>query len=233
MPESKSPAKGHFLAWDKEYAHLKWGGPAPVRDVLARIPAGARVLDAGSGGGRYLGELAGHYAAVGVDVSLTALTKSREQLSRSGKIAGHTGASVHLLPFKKASFDGILCYGVLQHLFREEREDAVREFWRVLVDGGIVFFEAFGTEDMRCGGEPAKNVEGNSEEYSEESPEENTFLRQNGIIYHYFTKEELVLLFEGFEVLELEDVKKEKVFRGEIYRRHMVRAIFRKNIREN
>ena len=25
-------AKNHFLAWDREYAHLKWGGPAPVRD---------------------------------------------------------------------------------------------------------------------------------------------------------------------------------------------------------
>lgn len=229
MPESKSPAKGHFLAWDKEYAHLKWGGPAPIRDVLARIPAGSRVLDAGSGGGRYLGELAGHYSAVGVDISLTALGKSGEQLARSGKTASHLGASVHLLPFKKASFDGILCYGVLQHLFREEREAAVREFRRVLVDGGIVFFEAFGTEDMRCGGEPVKNVEGNSEGY----PEENTFLRQNGIIYHYFTKGELVLLFEGFEVLKLEDIKKEKVFRGETYRRHMVRAIFRKNSRKN
>jgi SAM-dependent methyltransferase len=225
MPGSKSPAKGHFLAWDKEYAHLKWGGAAPIRDVLARIPAGARVLDAGSGGGRYLGELAGHYAAVGVDVSLIALGKSQEQLARSGKTAGHLGASVHLLPFKKASFDGILCYGVLQHLFREEREAAVREFWRVLGPGGIVFFEAFGTEDMRCGGEPAKNSEGDYEG----CPEENSFLRQNGIIYHYFTKEELMSLFEGFEVLELKDVKKEKVFRGEVYRRHMVRGIFRKN----
>ncbi|WP_440954336.1 class I SAM-dependent methyltransferase [Methanosarcina sp. Mfa9] len=225
MPESKNPAKEHFLAWDKEYAHLKWGGPAPIRDVLARIPLGARVLDAGSGGGRYLGELAGHYAAVGVDVSLIALGKSREQLARSGKTAGHLGASVHLLPFKKASFDGILCYGVLQHLFREEREAAVREFRRVLVDGGIVFFEAFGTEDMRCGGKSAKNSEGNSEK--------NTFLRQNGIIYHYFTKEELMSLFEGFEILELKDVKKEKIFRGEVYRRHMVRGIFRKNSGKN
>lgn len=224
MPESKSPAKEHFLAWDKEYAHLKWGGPAPIRDVLACIPVGARVLDAGSGGGRYLGELAGHYAAVGVDVSLIALGKSREQLARSGKSAGHLGASVHLLPFKKASFDGTLCYGVLQHLFQEERETAVLEFRRVLVDGGTVFFEAFGTEDMRCGGEPAKYGEGNSEG----SPEENTFFRQNGIIYHYFTKEELVPLFEGFEILELKDVIKEKVFRGEVYRRHMVRGIFRK-----
>ncbi len=220
MPESKSPAKEHFLAWDKEYAHLKWGGPAPIRNVLARIPSGSRVLDAGSGGGRYLGELAGHYSAVGVDVSLTALGKSREQLARSGKSAGHLGASVHLLPLKKASFDGVLCYGVLQHLFREEREAAAREFWRVLEDGGIVFFEAFGTEDMRCGGEPAKP--------GGENYEENTFLRQNGIIYHYFTQEELMSLFEGFEVLELEDVKKEKVFRGEAYRRHMVRGIFRK-----
>lgn len=209
-------SKKHFLAWDKEYAHLKWGGPASIRCLQSYLPGGARVLDAGSGNGRYLGELSRNFTSVGVDVSLTALCSSRAQLARSGRFAEHVGASVHSLPFKSGSFDGIICYGVLQHLFAEEREIAVREFFRLLSGGGLIFFEAFGCGDMRCGGEPSSPFE------------ENTFARQNGIIYHYFTEEETKTLFYGFEVLELENVIKEKTFRGKSYQRHMIRGVFRK-----
>lgn len=209
-------ANEHFLAWDKEYSHLRWGGPASIRDLQAHLRPRSRILDAGSGNGRYLGELARYYTAVGVDISLTALRSSRAQLSRSGRFAEHIGASVHELPFKARSFDGILCYGVLQHLFREERGAAVMEFMRVLREGGFVFFEAFGSEDMRFGG-------GFSTPF-----EENTFARQNGLIYHYFSKEEVRGLFNNFETTELENVIKEKTFRGGAYKRHTVRGIFQK-----
>lgn len=210
------PAKSHFLAWDREYAHLKWGGPAPVRDIRAHLLPESRVLDAGSGNGRYLGELARHYNAIGIDVSLTALKGSRVQLERVGRFAEHVGASVSELPLKAHTFDGILCYGVLQHLFKEERENAIREFYHILREGGLVFFEAFGCEDMRCGGETSTPFE------------ERTFARQNGIIYHYFTRGEVRTLFRGFEAIELEDIIKEKTFRGEVYKRHLVKGIFRK-----
>ncbi|AKB19241.1 class I SAM-dependent methyltransferase [Methanosarcina sp. WH1] len=211
-----SSSKKHFLAWDKEYAHLKWGGPASIRNLQTYLALEARVLDAGSGNGRYLGELSRHYNTFGTDISLTALRSSRAQLSRSGRFAEHLGASVHALPFKPRSFDGILCYGVLQHLFKEEREAAVREFFRLLCSGGFIFFEAFGCKDMRCGGEPSSPFE------------EKTFIRQNGIIYHYFTEEEVKRLFCGFEVLKLENATKEKIFRGKSYQRHMFRGVFRK-----
>jgi len=211
-----SSAKEHFLAWDKEYTHLKWGGPASVRGMQAYLFPDSRILDAGSGNGRYLGELNRYYTAVGADISLTALRSSRAQLSRGGRFAEHLGASVSSLPFKARAFDGILCYGVLQHLFNEERESAVKEFGRILNEKGIIFFEAFGSEDMRLGGEPSVPFE------------ENTFVRQNGIIYHYFTEEEVRSLFIEFEVIELENVIKEKNFKGKTYRRHMVRGIFRK-----
>lgn len=209
-------SKEHFLAWDKEYKHLKWGGPASIRNLQAYLPPDVRVLDAGSGDGRYLGELSKHYTSVGVDVSLTALCSSRTKFARSGRFAEHLGASVHSLPFKSGVFDGILCYGVLQHLFKEEREAAVKEFSCLLRPYGFVFFEAFGCEDMRCSGEPSAPFE------------EGTFVRQNGIIYHYFTEEEVEGLFYGFEVFELESVKREKIFRGESCQRHMIRGVFRK-----
>jgi SAM-dependent methyltransferase len=209
-------SKEHFLAWDKEYCHLRWGGPASIRSLQVHLRPEARVLDAGSGSGRYLTELARYYSAVGVDISLTALCSSRVQFTRHGRFAEHLRASIHKLPVKSHSFDGILCYGVLQHLFLEEREAAVMEFRRVLREGGLVFFEAFGSEDMRCGG-------GFSTPF-----EKSTFVRQNGLIYHYFVKEEVKELFREFETTELDNVIKEKTFRGEAYKRHMVRGIFRK-----
>lgn len=211
-----SSTKNHFLAWDKEYTHLKWGGPAPIRDIQAYLLPGSTVLDAGSGNGRYLGELARHYNAVGIDISITALNGSRARLSRSGRFAEHLGASISDLPFKARTFDGILCYGVLQHLFKEERDSAVEQFSYILQKGGFFFFEAFGYKDMRCGGEPSIHYE------------EKTFARQSGIIYHYFTKEEVRKLFKGFEIMELEDVIKEKNFKGKVYRRHLIKGIFRK-----
>lgn len=216
MEKPSVSSKEHFLAWDKEYSHLKWGGPAAVRNLENYLTPGSRVLDAGSGNGRYLGELSRNYTSVGVDVSLTALDNSRSQILKSERFAEHVGASIHALPFKSGSFDGIICYGVLQHLFKEEREAAVREFLRLLRCGGFIFFEAFGCGDMRCGGEPSSPFE------------ENTFSRQNGIIYHYFTEEEVKTLFCSFEILELENVIKEKTFRGKSYQRHMIKGVFRK-----
>jgi SAM-dependent methyltransferase len=211
-----SSAKNHFLAWDREYAHLKWGGPAPVQNIQAYLPPGSKVLDAGSGNGRYLGELSRRYSAIGIDISLTALNGSRTQLARSERFAEHIGANISDLPFKAQVFDGILCYGVLQHLFKEERESTVKEFGHILRKGGFIFFEAFGCKDMRCGGKTSIPFE------------ERTFARQNGIIYHYFTKEEVKTLFKRFEIIELENVIKEKNFKGKAYRRHLVKGIFRK-----
>jgi ubiquinone/menaquinone biosynthesis C-methylase UbiE len=208
--------KEHFHAWDKEYSHLRWGGPASIKNLRVHLQPGMRVLDAGSGNGRYLGELSKYYAAVGIDISIAALHSSRAQLARNSRSAKHIRASVHELPFKARTFDGILCYGVLQHLFQEEREAAVVEFGRVLRERGFVFFEAFGSEDMRYGGVFSTPFE------------ENTFSRQNGLIYHYFTKEEAGVLFKEFETTALEDVMKEKTFMGEVYKRHMVKGIFRK-----
>jgi ubiquinone/menaquinone biosynthesis C-methylase UbiE len=208
--------KEPFLIWDKEYSHLRWGGLASIKSLQAYLLSKSTVLDAGSGNGRYLGELAKYYTAIGVDISQVALLCSRAHLTRSGRFAEHLKASVNILPFKDQSFNGILCYGVLQHLFCEERTATVAECKRVLLEGGYIFFEAFGSEDMRYGGKAPSKLE------------ENTFIRQNGLIYHYFTVEEVRALFSEFETIELENKIKEKTFGKETFKRHMIKGIFRK-----
>lgn len=214
----RTTLSANFLSWDLEYTHIKWGGPVSIQEVRNFIYPGSRILDAGCGSGRYLEKLAEYYTAVGVDISSTALQNSRVQLLRHDREAEHLKASVHLLPFKTETFAGIFCYGVFQHLFCKERTDTAKEFGRILEKGGLVFFEAFGQEDMRYGGTPAG------------LGEDNTFVRQNGIIYHYFTEKEVKMLFKDFETLKLESLKKEKIFKGIPYQRHMIHGIFRKAV---
>lgn len=199
-------------AWEEEYRHVSWGGPRPISAVEKVLAPGSFILDAGCGNGRYLLPLSKKYNVVGTDISVIALSRARNYLEKSGQDAGCVAASITHLPFSDGSFDAIVCYGVLQHLFENERLLAVEEFRRVLRPHGLIFFEVFGTDDMRFGGEEVEN---------------NTFRRKGGIIYHYFTENELESLFERFDIEELESTKTQKRFRGELYTRHHIKGTFR------
>ena len=201
-----------YRAWEEEYRHVSWGGPRPVSAVEKVLAPGSRLLDAGCGNGRYLLPLSKKYDAVGTDISVNALLRARDYLEKSSQVAGCVASSITHLPFSDHSFDAVICYGVLQHLFGNERLLAVEELTRVLRPHGSIFFEVFGTDDMRFGGDEV---------------EKNTFRRKGGIIYHYFTEKELESLFAGFDIEEIRSVKTEKRFRGELYTRHHIKGIVR------
>ncbi|MBN2110936.1 MAG: class I SAM-dependent methyltransferase [Methanosarcinaceae archaeon] len=198
-----------FRAWEQEYRHISWGGPRPISTVEKVLAPGSCILDAGCGNGRYLLPLSKRYEVVGTDISVTALCRARNYLEKSGQDAGFVASSITHLPFSDSSFDAVVCYGVLQHLFEEERVLAAEELRRVLRSQGLVFFEVFGTDDMRFGGDEV---------------EENTFRRKGGIIYHYFTEEEIGSLFRGFDVGEIKSTRTEKRFRGELHTRHHIKG---------
>jgi ubiquinone/menaquinone biosynthesis C-methylase UbiE len=199
----------HLLAWDEEYRHVRWGGPRPISAVEEHIPPGSRVLDAGCGNGRYLLPLSRKYDVVGTDVAVNALSEARSYLGRSGQYAECAASTITALPFSDHSFDAVLCYGVLQHLFESERVLAVEELKRVLKPSGMLFIEVFGTEDMRFGGQEVEN---------------STFIRKGGIIYHYFTEQELVSLLSGFAQVDIKSIITEKTFRGERHIRHHIKG---------
>jgi ubiquinone/menaquinone biosynthesis C-methylase UbiE len=199
----------HFLAWEEEYRHVVWGGPRSISAVEGTIPPGSRVLDAGCGNGRYLLPLSRKYDVVGIDVSVNALSKARFYLDRSGQYAECIASTITALPFSDGSFDAVVCYGVLQHLLEKERALAAEELKRVLTPSGSLFIEVFGTDDMRFGGKEIEN---------------NTFVRKGGIIYHYFTELELVSLLSGFTRVDMESIRTEKSFRGELYTRHHIKG---------
>jgi ubiquinone/menaquinone biosynthesis C-methylase UbiE len=202
---------GHITAWKNEYKNWK-GGPYSL-DILDSHSRTGRLLDAGCGCGKYALPLRMRgFDVVAVDVSLNALRMACKRRTGRELDIEFLAANIYRMPFKETSFDLIWCYGVFQHLYLKERELALFEFLRILKDGGLLFMEVLGVEDMRFGGFEV---------------EHNTFSRKNGIIYHYFYKFELEELLHLFSYKIMESLK-EKKFDGKSYTRHTISAIARK-----
>ncbi|MFZ2410489.1 MAG: class I SAM-dependent methyltransferase [Candidatus Methanoperedens sp.] len=205
---------GHIKAWKSEYKSWKGGRYSP--GLLNSLDRRGRLLDAGCGSGKYAIPLAMRgFDVIGLDVSLNALKMARGRAdNRKLKIEFMTG-NVYHLPFSDCSFDVIWCYGVLQHLLLKERELAISEFRRILNEDGILFIEVLGKEDMRYGGDEI---------------EPDSFVRKNGIIYHYFNKMELgeLLKSKNFSC-EITESRNEKRFYGSSYMRHMISAVAKKD----
>ncbi len=200
----------HIKAWNRESSI--WKGHYS-REQLPPFYQKGRLLDAGCGSGKYTLPLRMRgFDVVAVDVSDNAL-KMAVKRSKTRKLdIDFLAANVYQMPFADGSFDVIWCYGVLQHLLLKERELAVGEFRRLLRNEGLLFIEVFGEEDMRYGGSEV---------------EYNTFSRKNGIVYHYFNKNELSELLIGFSS-SIAESRKEKRFDSKCYTRHMISAVAKK-----
>ena len=196
----------HLKAWEDEYTRTTWRGPYSIEPVKEQLQAGARVLDVGCGNGKMLTPLArAGYAVTGIDISRGAL------LPLAGCRVAQGDA--RNLPFKDDSFDGVVCYDVLQHLLEGERNAAVTEIRRVLAPGGLLFIQVFGNKDMRYGGTLV---------------EPDTFRRHSGIVYHYFSEEEVRSMLSGFTLLKMDSAVSQKTFNGEQFTRHKIVAIAQK-----
>ena len=152
------------------------------------------------------------FEVVAVDVSPGALKTTGKRRAGLGLDIELLAADICQVPFLDSSFDAVWCYGVLQHLLLRERELAVSEFRRVLREDGLLFIEVFGEGDMRYGGREV---------------EPDTFSRKNGVVYHYFNKDELNGLLKGFSC-RIAESHKEKRFNGKSYTRHMISAVAKK-----
>ena len=100
-------------------------------------------LDIGCGAGTYTRVLVSEgLSAVGMDYSLPSLLKARARCMES--IHWVTG-DVTSLPIADRTFDGVLCFGVLQALSSSRR--ALRSMARVLKPGGELWIDAL---NARC-----------------------------------------------------------------------------------
>ncbi len=95
------------------------------------------IFDAGCGPGEYLGELGGGEVRVfGMDASEEMIRTSDEMLREKGWPVrpGLVRGDIEHIPFRSASFDAVLCIGVLGYLEHDDR--ALTELHRLLRPGG-------------------------------------------------------------------------------------------------
>lgn len=104
-----------------------------VESLAADLPAGARVLDAGCGGGRAVLEtLADEREAVGLDLSAEQLALASERAPAAWLVRGDLAR----LPVADDAVDAVTALHSVIHVPREHHGAVFREFARVLRPGG-------------------------------------------------------------------------------------------------
>jgi SAM-dependent methyltransferase len=96
-----------------------------------RLPARARILDAGCGSGRNMIELSHHGEVTGVELS-----DASADLARARHIGEVVEGSVMEMPFPTDSFDLAVSLDVIEHL--QDDRGALHELRRVVVPGGAL-----------------------------------------------------------------------------------------------
>jgi SAM-dependent methyltransferase len=117
-----------------EDRHWWYRGRREVLDRVIcelRLPAPARILDAGCGSGRNMVELARHGAVSGVELSSASV-----ELARARNAGEVVAGSVLEMPFESDSFDLAVCLDVIEHL--ADDVGALRELRRVVAPGGLL-----------------------------------------------------------------------------------------------
>lgn len=201
-----SENRGHLPSpreWDDHY-HSQPMGWRGVSDIHIPPCEGQRVLELGCGNGKTLDQLVESGAeAYGIDFSSAAVDICRKRFGDAVKLMV---ADVRDLPFPDSHFDGILAVHVLNHLLYEDRVKAAREMSRCLRPGGWILIRGFDREDMRYG--------------QGEEVEPHSFLRGNGIMYHYQDVDEVIALFDQISSAEVKKGQEMKRYHG----RRMVRS---------
>ena len=104
-----------------------------LRELVAHLRPGARVLDAGCGAGVPISALLSRHASVvGVDISETQLRLARERVPG----AAFAQADLSKLCLAGESFDAVCSYYAIIHVPREEHPQVLRELQRVLKPDG-------------------------------------------------------------------------------------------------
>ncbi len=187
------------LAW-KEGRWQELSAPLPAVSEFAEYlkEVGAKtVLDLGCGAGRHAIFLArAGFQVTGLDVSETALAELHGRLAKAGlanvSLVKHEMSE---LPFIDEYFDALVSTNVLHHGTMSEIKKALGEVHRVMKRSGVAFVVALSKKDFRYGN--GKGLEPDTYLFTEGDEE--------GIVHHFFSREELLSYFGQFEVLSLKE----------------------------
>jgi ubiquinone/menaquinone biosynthesis C-methylase UbiE len=204
-----STRKDQQASWDRLYSSSapRWKGHPS--DIPGPSP-GALTLELGCGDGKTLTALSkAGTEVVAIDFSLRAILVCSRGLGRNAMMVL---GDVVRLPFTDGVFDTVVAHHVLGHLQEKDRELAVAEIVRVMAPGGNLSLSVFSVKDMRAG----KGT----------LVEEDTYLKGDGIMTHFFTQEEVRSLMKQFNELSLVEKVSKKRFDGNEFLRAELRGTF-------
>jgi ubiquinone/menaquinone biosynthesis C-methylase UbiE len=159
---------------------------------MQTLKPGAMILDIGSGRGRFPFELANNgFRVIGMDVVPQIVSKNNEEVKNfklESKVRFIEG-DIFDIPLSDASFDAVADIGLLQHVHPEDWSDYRNEIVRVLKPGGYFYLVTLSKNTLK---------------YFDWQPKQNSFgdFTRDGVFYHFFTDEEIEILFESdFEII--------------------------------
>ena len=103
-------------------------------EFIERLPANAKVLDAGCGAGIPISQmLSDHFDVTGVDFSEAQIKLAEKNVPKAKFLC----RDMTSLDFRENTFDGICSYYAIIHIPREEHEPLLEYFYRILRPGGF------------------------------------------------------------------------------------------------
>lgn len=194
--------KNQALLWEKHFEKGLYDENYPSEQVvrfLMRLSKNKerkyKVLDLGCGVGRHLILCAENgLNCYGLDIADSALKSAEKNLKKKNLNAQLNQGDLITLPYEDNFFDIIISFGVFDHVNFSKAKIAIKEVYRILKDDGHIYFKL----------------------ETSDSPErglgyligKNTYIMgtecEKNIIQHYFSKNEVLKLFENFEILRLE-----------------------------
>jgi len=105
-----------------------------LSNFIERLPANARVLDAGCGAGIPISQmLSEHFHVTGVDFSEAQIELAKKHVPNANFIC----RDMTKLDFPENTFDGICSYYAIIHIPREEHQSLLANFHRILKPSGF------------------------------------------------------------------------------------------------
>ncbi len=189
--------------WELAWREGRWAETSPPLPVVVdfaedlRREGAKKVLDLGCGAGRHsilLGKSG--FQVVALDISETAL-KTLEARLKTASIDNVTLVKHEMweLPFIDDYFDGVICTNVLHHGKLVQIKQTTREVHRVMKKGASAFVVALSTADFRRGN--GRKLEPNTYVFTEGE--------EQGIMHHFFPRQELQSCFRDFEIVSFEE----------------------------
>ncbi len=200
------------MEWNEMHKNRKFRPKYPSEQVVQYIfrnfkrDGKEKILDLGCGAGRHTLFMANeNIIPYGIDYSESGVYYTKENLDENG-YSGYKDnivvADVTNLPFQDSFFDGVISYGVLYYIGFDQIKKAVEEIFRVLKPNGRAFIVVRSTEDYRA--KSGTETEEHNSLIVNEDNSEKCASNENGMLMHFFDRDEIEQLFTSFSSLTID-----------------------------